>query len=58
MPVGVADEFRADAERAENDQDVFDFCHVHITRFLEVRGRAYQEMPYFAAIRRAFASSP
>ena len=61
MPVGVADDLCADAEGAEDDKDVSDLGHLHVSIAghrgdLPPRSARYQEMPYRAAIRRAVAS--
>jgi len=68
MPARLGGDFCAQAEQAEHEKDIFDICHLQIC-FIQggsARGNglprpigfgAYQEMPYRAAIRRAFASS-
>ena len=66
MPIGVTDDLCAEAQGTENDKDIFDIGHGLISSMGRSRRAhaaanmkigAYQEMPYFAAIRRAFASS-
>jgi hypothetical protein len=66
MPIAVTDDLCTQAQGTENEKDIFDIGHGLISGKGRLRRAhaaaieklaAYQEMPYFAAIRRAFASS-
>ena len=69
MVVGVNGGLRTEAANAENQEQGLDDLHAWspfgadvaatgITATRDGGSENYQEMPYFAAIRRAFASSP
>ena len=64
MSVGMARDLCAKAEGAEHHEDIFDICHDEAPlcggKAVASRPRSrrnHQEMPYLAAMRRAFASS-